>query len=71
MSDLRLEVEGNEFSLEAVSHNGLYWLIQDSEDAYGIGTFKVPEIGEKIYFPLNTQDIVVHQVQDLGLVVSF
>ena len=69
MADLRLEVEGNEFSLEALSDNGLQWLRSDTESIIGPRTFRVPQLGERIFFPLNTQDIIIHELQDDGLVI--
>lgn len=70
MPDLALEIEGNEFSLEAVTDNGLEWLIHDAEAVCGQGIFRVPQIGERIFFPLNVQDMITHEIQDQGLVIS-
>ena len=65
MADLELQhwSSGNEFKLIATSQRGAHWLTldQDGRDF---------NIGDSCYYPSNSQDIITHEIQDAGLVIS-
>jgi len=72
MADLELQHHRQyEFSLEALSDKGSDFLtFQAMGPDYAFEDHTV-NIGEKIHFPHNIQDMIVHEAQDEGLVINF
>ena len=68
MADLELHHWGNgEIRITAQSEMGAHWLTLDhasSENAQGFS------VGDSAYYPGMTQDMIVHEIQDAGLVIS-
>ena len=64
MPDLRLEIMNEGFYLEPLTENGLKFMNWDgAEPTY--------QIGDHVMYQMQMQDMVVHQIEDMGLVLTY
>ena len=64
MADLKLEHENGHFILELVTQRATDWM-DDHLDIYSSYS-----IGDRVQFPLLVEDMILHEVQDLGMTID-
>ena len=71
MADLEIKHWGDgEIRLTACSERGAHWLQFDQASHDDQRNRKIFEIGDTAYYPTYTEDMLIHEIENEGLVIS-